>query len=312
MLIPSRMLLLLWIFAVTLATSTYGQSPSHQSRIVGYLPEYRVATIDPAIGKHLTDVVFFSLDPQPGKALQHPRWEAAKPLLMKWKKDHGVRVTITLGGWNRSSGFPKIAATSTSRVAFAEEVLKLCQTYELDGIDLDWEHPKDAQEEADYAALIVDLKRVLQPYKRTVTAAVASWQNMPKAGWEALDAIHLMAYDEPKEHSTFETAVNGVQRLRNQGVPADRIRLGIPFYGRGITARDKTLTYAEIIKTHAPAADINEVDRVYFNGLDLIRRKVQFARDNKLNGVMIWEIGQDAIGEAGLLRVIDAAARPNR
>lgn len=288
------------------------QDTKAQPRIVGYLPDYRVAGIDPAIGALFTDVVFFSIEPQPGKPLQHPQWEMAKPVLSKWRKDHGVRVTITLGGWNRSSGFPKIAATDASRRNFGTAVLKLCEANQLDGVDLDWEHPRNAREEADYAALIVELQRVLKPKKLTLTAAIAGWQNLPREGWQALDAVHLMAYDGPGQHSTYEAAVADVQRLIDNGVPAHRLRLGLPFYGRGVTARDKTLTYAEIVKQHAPAPEVNEIDGVYFNGPDLIRRKMQFAVEKQLNGVMIWEIGQDAHGERGLLRVIQAAAARSR
>ncbi len=273
-------------------------------RVVGYLPDYRVAGIDPAVGSLLTDVVFFAIDPQPGKPLQHPRWNKAQPLLSKWKRDHGVRVTMSLGGWNRSTGFAKIASTAESRASFAAAALKLCQDDGLDGVDLDWEHPKGAREEADYAALILELKRVLQPHNLTVTAAVAGWQNLPKEGWQALDAVHLMAYDGPGQHSTYDAAVADVQRLIDKGVPADRIRLGLPFYGRGIKSRDKTLTYAEIVKQHSPAPEINEIDGVYFNGPDLIRLKTKYAAEKQLGGVMIWEIGQDAAGNDSLLRVI--------
>lgn len=273
-------------------------------RVVGYLPEYRVGSIDPAVGKYLTDVIFFSIDPQPGKPLRHPRWEAAKPLLMAWKKDHGVHVTITLGGWNRSSGFPKIAATEDSRRAFAEDVLKLCRDYELNGVDLDWEHPKTTQEEANYAALIIELQRVLKPQGLTLTAAVAGWQHLPEAAWQALDAVHLMAYDGPKQHATYESAVADVQRLLENGVRPEQIRLGLPFYGRGVTERNKVLTYAEIVKRLSPAPDVNEVNGVYFNGPEMCRRKWDFAREKKLDGMMIWEIGQDAPGDASLLRTI--------
>ena len=275
-------------------------------RIVGYLPDYRVADIDPAVGAWLTDVVFFSIEPQPGKPLQHPQWKAAQPLLSKWKRNHGVRVTITLGGWNRSAGFPQLSATATSRQNFAAAVSKLCDEYELDGVDLDWEHPHNAREEADYAALIIELKRTLQPKQRTVTAVVAGWQNLPVEGWRALDAVHLMAYDGPGQHSTYETAVADVQRLIKNGVAANLIRLGVPFYGRGVTERDKTLTYAQIMDRFAPAAAVNEIEGVYFNGVDLLRQKRKYAVDQKLNGLMIWEIGQDARGDRSLLRQIHA------
>ena len=135
----------LWLLMGLLFFAAHGVAED-KLRVVGYLPEYRVATIDPTVGKHLTDVVFFSIEPQPDQPLRHPRWETAKPLLSSWKKQHGVRVTMALGGWNRSAGFPKIAATAESRRAFSAAVLKLCQSDELDGVDLDWEYPAHAEQ----------------------------------------------------------------------------------------------------------------------------------------------------------------------
>lgn len=295
------------ILLLVIPLAAFAQESAVGSRIVGYLPDYRVADIDPEIGAWLTDVVFFSVEPQPGKPLQHPQWKAAQLLLSKWKRDHGVRVTITLGGWNRSAGFPQIAATADSRRDFATAVTKLCDESELDGVDLDWEHPHNAREEADYAALIIELKRALQPKRRTVTAAVAGWQNLPAEGWQALDAVHLMAYDGPGRHSTYDSAVADVQRLIKNGLPANRIRLGVPFYGRGVTERDKTLTYAQIMDRFAPAPAINEVEGVYFNGIELMLRKQKYVADNQLDGIMIWEIGQDARGDRSLLKRIHEA-----
>ena len=49
------------------AGSVLGQDTSTSSpfRVVGYLPDYRVEMIDPSVGRQLTDVVFFSVLPEP-------------------------------------------------------------------------------------------------------------------------------------------------------------------------------------------------------------------------------------------------------
>jgi hypothetical protein len=66
----------------------------------------------------------------------------------------------------------------------------------------------------------------------------------------------------------------------------------------------KTLTYAELVRTYRPAADVDEVGGVYFNGIRTVERKTKYALAHKLAGVMVWEVGQDSRGEHSLLRAI--------
>ncbi|MBI1348101.1 hypothetical protein GC163_17645 [bacterium] len=279
-------------------------------KVVAYLPDYRLNALEPDRGRFITDAIFFSIAPEPGKPLDHPalqRPQVAK-LLKHWRDDFGVRVTFTVGGWNRSQGFARIAATAESRAEFVRDVLRFCDQHGFSGVDLDWEHPENAAEVAAYGALIHDLKQGLGP-DRTVTAAVAGWQHLPETAWKELDAVHLMAYDNRGRHSTLESAQKDVARLISLGVPPERIRLGLPLYGRGIEQGDRVLTYAEIVDKYHPADDVNEVDGLFFNGPDLIRQKLDFCREQKLGGVMLWEIGQDARGDASLLQVISEATK---
>jgi GH18 family chitinase len=118
-----------------------------------------------------------------------------------------------------------------------------------------------------------------------------------------------MAYDGDGRHSTYEFAVEAVEKLKRQGVPAAKILLGLPFYGRGVKNRSES-TYAQIFSKHHPALDVDEVGGVYFNGAAMIERKTRFARQNHLGGVMIWEIGQDVPGEASLLEAIHRGMMP--
>ena len=47
---------------------------------------------------------------------------------------------------------------------------------------------------------------------------------------------------------------------------------------------------------------------MYFNGPETIAKKTRYAIEAGLGGVMIWELGQDAEGEASLLQAITKTA----
>jgi hypothetical protein len=68
--------------------------------------------------------------------------------------------------------------------------------------------------------------------------------------------------------------------------------------------RQRTQTYRQIHAEHPLDPGVNEVDGLYFNGPELIRRKTALAIERGLAGVMIWELGQDATGEDALMKVI--------
>ena len=278
-------------------------------QVVGYLPDYRVADLDPAVSKHLTDIIFFSVIPEPrgefvSTVFDSPDGMGLRKIL---KEDYRVKVHLCVGGADRSQGFAEIAATEASRHLFATGLSAYCSANRYDGADLDWEHPKDDAESQNYGILLAEISKAFKPHGLELTAAIAGWQILTPAAIEAVDGINLMSYDGDGRHSTFELAQSEVHKLLKAGLPAAKMRLGLPFYGRGIVQRDLTKTYGEIQQAGPDSVDQNEVDGLYFNGPQLIRQKTQFARDQRLGGVMVWEIGQDARGDKSLLKVIDQA-----
>jgi GH18 family chitinase len=273
-------------------------------QVVGYLPDYRIGTFDPALAAKVTDIVVFSIETTECGDLKLGRWNAsAIGKVQAMKEKYGVRLLISVGGWGRSGGFPALAAAPEARKAFADSLIRFCKENRFDGVDLDWEHPKGDRQEADFGTLLSTLKGALAPEKLSLSIAAAGWQRLTPEVVEAVDFIHLMAYDGGGRHSTYEFAVEDVEKLKRQGVPAAKTLLGLPFYGRDVKSRSES-TYAQIFANHHPAPDANEVDGVYFNGAAMIERKTRFARRNHLGGVMIWEIGQDVPGEASLLEAI--------
>ncbi len=77
--------------------------------------------------------------------------------------------------------------------------------------------------------------------------------------------------------------------------------LGIPLYGRGVVNRDLVKTWAQIAVDN-PQPDQDQLGDLYYNGPATVAAKARLARG--LGGVMVWELGQDGVGERSLVRRI--------
>jgi GH18 family chitinase len=282
-------------------------------RVVGYLPDYRLATFDESAARLVTDLVVFSAEVDASGRLDTKRLPSEQLRRLKQIKQRTrVGLTLCVGGWDRSRGFAAMTASSESRKRFIHECTRFCLDQRLDAIDFDWEHPANEAEQQNYARLLTETKAAIQEHGLAVSVTMAAWQQLAPAVFQAVDAVHVMAYDHEGRHSTLDGAKRDIELLLDRGVPPNKLLLGLPFYGRGITSADRTLTYAEILRKHSPAPDVDEVDGLFFNGPQTIDRKVAFAKGSRLGGVMIWELGQDAAGEKSLLRRLSQPSGDSR
>lgn len=282
-----------------------------------------------------------------------------------------LQCLISVGGATWSTGFPALASTAAGRKKLVDSTINVFirGNFEpgttapgvFDGIDLDWEFPKAADKQ-NFTALLADFRAALdaegqkngKKYLLTI-AAPAGPDNIANIDLGAihayLDWINVMTYDF---HGTWESTANfhaplfaapgdptaaqkfyvdnTIDLYLAAGVPAGKLVLGIPFYGRGWTGVEpgptgdglfqpalgpapskyepgledyKILKGLEAVyqkHTH-PEAKVpylySPQNKVWWSYDDpaSIGTKMQYAKTNGLGGAMFWELsGDDASG----------------
>jgi hypothetical protein len=176
-------------------------------RVVGYLPDYRAAEFDLASARGLTDLILFSAEPTSDGILNFDHLKAIPWVKLRdFKTRQRVRLLLCVGGWERSTHFAAVAASDEARRNFASSAVKVCLDERLDGIDIDWEHPKDDKEQAAYAALLEACREGFQPHGLMLSVTMAAWQKLPREAFDLVAAVHVMSYDNEGRHSTFDAA----------------------------------------------------------------------------------------------------------
>lgn len=112
--------------------------------------------------------------------------------LAAYKKDYPeLKLLLFIGGWGKNAdGFSEMAKNADKRALFCSECVRICQEYNLDGVDLDWEYPTysaktylddgsiyyngaDKADKANFSILMKELRDALGPDK-LITFAAAS------------------------------------------------------------------------------------------------------------------------------------------
>ena len=299
------------VLGLLLAT-TFAVAELPRFRVSGFLPDYLVGLVAPEVGRQLDELILFSIELRPDGTLNESRltekhWQGTAAL----RQTPGLKTSICVGGWDRSEGFAAICQSPALRQKTGRELIQYCRVHQLSGVNLDWEHPSTLEEQQGFATFLMELKQAFAPHKLDLSIAVAASQKLPGEGWAAVDRVLLMSYDDGGKHSSFEASQKHLTMMIDQGVKPTQLVLCVPFYGRHEQTRE-ALTYADIVSNFSPRPDQDEVQGTHYNGPGTIAAKTQWAKTLGLAGVAVWELGQDASGEASLLKTIRNVVPPVR
>lgn len=292
------------------------------------------------------------------------------------RENPSLTVLISVGGWLWSNNFSDVALSVRSRRVFIRSVMDFLKLHDLDGLDVDWEypgtagsgHPFRAQDKQNFTLLLKELRgqfdqEFTKTHKRLYLTVAAgaddeylSHTEMAKVQ-RYVDTVNLMTYDyyeagpdaitgnqaplftdpeDPKKAS----ADASVRAFEEAGVPAAKILLGLPFYGRewgqvknvnhGLFQPGKTVAgsygpYSSIAETmltggytrywdassSAPSLYSEEKQIfVSYEDPESISAKCNYVITHKLGGVMFWEYQNDLSGK--LLSAIDLSLHKSK
>lgn len=290
-----------------------------QFKVVGYYSgELFNEPVEKVQTQKMTHVIYAFLIPkEDGNLVALEKPEQLKQLVAQAHRD-GAKVFIALGGWSYKGNplspvFETVAASKEKRGLLIRNVSALVETYDLDGVELDWEHPNSTTV-ANYEKLVVELKGALDATDKELTAALSgAWSAtagpevsklFTDACLDNFDFINVMAYDlNEKEHSPLWFAETSIDYWLLRGVPAEKIVLGMPLYARPswmqyrhLVAENPEYAFADYAAT-APLAS-------YYNGINTMREKTVIAL-KKAGGVMLFDVNEDTMDETSIVSMMD-------
>lgn len=292
-------------------------------KVVGYLPTYRFGDLANIHLERCTHINIAFANPDAQGNLTTDGISIA-PAVAAAKQQH-CTVLISLAGGYLA---PAVQANWDSlllpanRPAYVQKIVQYVLANNLDGVDVDleWQYVNSY-----YSPFVLDLKTALAAQNKLLTAALPGSHRYPEvsnAALAAFDWVNMMVYDltgpwapnNPGQHAPYNWAVQCIQYWKNQGVPASRLTLGVPFYGYNFaTSPVSSFKFQSMVALDTAYAYLDQVDLRFYNGIPTIQAKTQLAL-NEVAGIMIWELGQDALNPAlaqySLLKAISDVAHP--
>ncbi|KAK0670020.1 putative glycosyl hydrolases family 18 protein [Cercophora samala] len=278
------------------------------------------------------------------------------------KRNIGLKTVVALGGWTFNDNgtvtqpvFSNMVSTAANRLTFINNLFGFMRKYGFDGVDFDWEYPgagdrggkpDDGKNFVQFLKELDDINKD-QPRKFIVSFTIPTsyWylRHFDLKAIDYVDFVNIMSYDlhgvwdsnnpigsKIYGHSNITEIDQALNLLWRNDVPANKLNLGLGFYGRSFTLthpecttpgcgfRDGgikgpcsgepgILSYREIkaiIKEHnlKPHYDKeagvkyitwNSDQWVSYDDAETFKQKIDFANDRGLAGLLIWAIDQD-------------------
>jgi chitinase len=282
----------------------------------------------------------------------------------------GVKVLLSLGGWGWDRQFAAIVSHPEAEERYIKGVLATVDGFDYDGIDIDWEYPDTEAEVAGFARLARRFRKELDAIGarkgRPMVLTMAASANPGTLKWlgkelllETMDWINEMTYDFTGEWSGYaghhsplyasSKQPGGSSRstertmkylLEERGMPADRLAVGIPLYGRAFAVAEPYASTRDLPKAKGrlPQGNYSNLHRLQheegwqrrwddetrnpwliaptgappavigYDDAESATIKTEWAMKQEFRGVFFWQIAADRLPD-GTHPVQEAARR---
>uniref|UniRef100_A0A0E0DD77 GH18 domain-containing protein n=1 Tax=Oryza meridionalis TaxID=40149 RepID=A0A0E0DD77_9ORYZ len=194
-------------------------------------------------------------------------------------KNAAVKTVLSIGGGGGGAGggaaaaagsgsgsdpaFAAMAADPASRAAFIGAAVAVARENGFDGLDVAWRFPASAVEMAEFGFLVAEWRAAVPrgflltatvyfsnhvfdapfagvDYPSEAVARSLDWVNVMAFGLRPPGAANATAFDAPLyDRASHYSASYGVVSWLDAGVPASKVVMGIPLYGRSWFLRNK-------------------------------------------------------------------------
>ncbi|KAF2738332.1 hypothetical protein EJ04DRAFT_509734 [Polyplosphaeria fusca] len=279
------------------------------------------------------------------------------------KKHRNLKLLLSIGGWtyaHEQKHFDGPASTPAGRTNFANSCVQMIKDYGFDGIDIDWEYPQNPEQGEQLFLLLAEIRHAMDAYANTITSGSArphfdlsiaapageqNYKNLPLAKIAStVDFINLMGYDFAgswdrntghqanlfhSKHCPSCTPFNidsVIRDYENNGVPCDKVVLGMPLYGRAFTNttgigepfsgigegsfENGIWDFKALPRPGATEHYDHETGASYsydnatrtlisYDTVDMAKRKAAWIKQRNLGGAMWWELSGDREDDSG-------------
>lgn len=250
-------------------------------------------------------------------------------------KEQNPELKVILGlNSDTRPGFSEMAADKKKRKSYVKSIKKAIKTYNLDGVDLDWEfpttegggHTASPEDDRNYVSLVKDLRKALgkKAWISYYSNHTGRWIDH-KGMVPYVSYVHVSGYNlsEPLDgkpllhHSSLYPATKtgdwcvskAVERHISLGIPKEKILMGIPFFGIGQPPHPKYVECKVFSKyfpnplkkwdEDAQAPYFSDENGNLILGYDderSIAAKFDFIRANQIPGIFVWNYEADYKG----------------
>lgn len=310
--------------------------PEQSKVLIGYVQDFR----DPNMVNYadLTHVIFSFAHPAKDGSLLFNGDAALNNLRTIVSKAHkqNTKVILAVGGWYHIHGgesyayFKEAISNPESRTKLVTELTGIADRENLDGIDIDFEHPRSTEDAQNLTAFTQELSEQLHNQGKELSIAVNAKVHSvagteinnviyEPAMFNYVDHVNIMAYDGQWDggynaanlapYPYIENIVNYWSGLfDSHQIQKEKLVLGVPFYAQPEDPNIKQISYAAIINHNPENAGQDTVvmngTTYHYNGVDTVQKKTKLALDNGFGGMMLWEAGHDSSGVHSLTATI--------